>query len=279
MAGHTNKGARQMIIRQPAVANQFYPGDPLALRREIAQYIPTTVHAQPAKGVVSPHAGYVYSGHVAGAVYSKVIVPEHVVILGPNHTGYGTYAEIMTEGIWQMPFGDVPIAEDLAITIMENCPQLTDGYQAHLYEHSLEVQVPFLQYLQPNLKIVPICLGPLELNVCLAIGQGIARAIAGFGEPVLLVASTDMSHYVPVDVAKKLDGLAIREILKLDPVGLYNIVKQYGISMCGYVPTTITLEACKDLGAQNAELVKYATSGDVSGDYSRVVGYAGFVIR
>ncbi len=268
-----------MIIRQPAVANQFYTADPFALRRELSQYIPTTVHAHPAKAAICPHAGYIYSGHVAGAVYSKIKVPEHVVILGPNHTGYGSYAEIMTEGIWQMPMGEVPIASDLALSILEKSDSLSDGYQAHLYEHSLEVQVPFLQYLQPNLKIVPICLGPLELSSCLEIGKAISESITEFQEPVLMVASTDMSHYVPADVAQRLDGLAIKEVLRLDPKGLYETVKQYGISMCGYIPTTITLEACRLLGAQDAELVKYATSGDVNGDYSRVVGYAGFVIK
>ncbi len=268
-----------MIIRQPAVANQFYTGDPLALRREIAQYIPTTVHAHPAKAAVCPHAGYMYSGHVAGAVYSLIKVPEHVVILGPNHTGYGSYAEIMTEGIWQMPMGDVPISSSLARLILAKTDHLTDGYQAHLYEHSLEVQVPFLQYLQPELKIVPICLGPIELSACLDIGRALAEAVQDFDYPVLIVASTDMSHYVSAEVAQKLDGLAIKEVLRLNPEGLYNVVKQYGITMCGYIPTTITLEACRLLGAKEAELVKYATSGDINGDYSRVVGYAGFVIR
>lgn len=178
-----------------------------------------------------------------------------------------------------MPMGDVPIASSLAQLILSKTEQLTDGYQAHLYEHSLEVQVPFLQYLQPELKIVPICLGPIELEACLDIGRALAEAVLEFDHPVLLVASTDMSHYVSAEVAQKLDGLAIKEILKLDPEGLYNTVRQYGISMCGYVPTTITLEASRLLGAKQAELVKYATSGDVNGDYSRVVGYAGFIIR
>ncbi len=268
-----------MIIRQPAVANQFYPGDPYALRRELSQYIPTTVHAHPARGAICPHAGYIYSGHVAGAVYSRIKVPQHVVILGPNHTGYGSYAEIMTEGIWQMPMGDVPVSSTLARLILDKSSHLSDGYQAHMYEHSLEVQVPFLQYLQPELEIVPICLGPIGLDACLDIGRAVSEAVAEFEHPVLIVASTDMSHYVPADVAQKLDGLAIKEVLRLDPQGLYNTVKQYGISMCGYIPTTITLEACRLMGAREAELVKYANSGDVNGDYSRVVGYAGFVIK
>ncbi len=268
-----------MLIRRPAVANQFYEGDPIRLRSELSRLIPTTAHAKPAIAAVSPHAGYIYSGHVAGAVFSRVKVPEHVVIMGPNHTGYGSYAEIMTEGIWQMPMGDVPVAEDLAQSILNHSTVLQEGYQAHIYEHSLEVQIPFLQYLQPALKIAPICLGPLDLDSCLEIGRAVASAVKGFGHPVLLVASTDMSHYVPADVAKELDQLAIRKILALDPSGLYDTVKENGITMCGYIPTTITIEASNQLGATGAELVRYANSGEINNDYTRVVGYAGLVIR
>ncbi len=268
-----------MLLRKPAVANQFYDGDPRRLRSELSQLIPTTVHAKPAIAAISPHAGYIYSGHVAGAVFSRVRIPECVVLMGPNHTGYGSYAEIMTEGIWQMPLGDVEVDSELAMQILRRSSVLQQGYQAHLYEHSLEVQIPFLQYLQPALKIVPICLGPLDLNSCLEIGAAVASAVDAFGQPVLLVASTDMSHYIPAETAKELDTLAIKRILALDPAGLYNTVKDNGISMCGYIPTTITMEAANQLGAREAELIKYANSGDINGDYSRVVGYAGLVIR
>ena len=268
-----------MLLRRPAVANQFYEGDPVRLRSELATLIPTTAHAQPAIAAISPHAGYIYSGHVAGAVFSRVKVPEHVVIMGPNHTGYGSYAEIMTQGIWQMPLGDVPVSQELASLILDNSTVLQEGYQAHLYEHSLEVQVPFLQFLQPGLKIVPVCLGPLDLESCLEVGRAVASALASFEQPVLLVASTDMSHYVSAEVAKELDQLAIKQILALDPAGLYNTVKENGITMCGYVPTTATIEASNRIGASRAELVKYANSGEINGDYTRVVGYAGLVIR
>ena len=268
-----------MLIRKPAVANQFYEGDPARLRAELSQLIPTTAHAEPATAAVCPHAGYIYSGHVAGAVFSRVLVPEYVVLMGPNHTGYGSYAEIMTEGIWQMPLGDVSIASDLSLQILNQSSMLQEGYQAHLYEHSLEVQIPFLQYLQPALKIVPICLGPIGLDDCLEIGRAVASAISSFGKPVLLVASTDMSHYVSAEIAKELDTLAIKKILALDPAGLYNTVKENGISMCGYIPTTITIEASNQMGAEEADLIKYANSGDINGDYNRVVGYAGIVIR
>ena len=268
-----------MLIRKPAVANQFYEGDPVRLRAELSQLMPSTAHARTAIAAVSPHAGYIYSGHVAGAVFSGIKVPEHIVLMGPNHTGYGSYAEIMTEGIWQMPLGDVPVAADLSLQILNQSASLQEGYQAHLYEHSLEVQIPFLQYLQPSLKIVPICLGPLDLDTCMEIGRAVVSAVSAFGQPVLLVASTDMSHYVTAEIAKELDTLAIKKILALDPAGLYNTVKENGISMCGYIPTTITLEASTLMGAAGAELIKYANSGDINGDYNRVVGYAGIVIR
>ncbi|RUM90289.1 MAG: AmmeMemoRadiSam system protein B [Thermodesulfatator sp.] len=267
------------MIRRPAVANQFYDGDPVRLRAELSRLIPTTAHAKPALAAVSPHAGYIYSGHVAGAVFSRVTVPEYVIVMGPNHTGYGSYAEIMTEGVWQMPLGDVPIASDLADLILSRSNILQEGYQSHLYEHSLEVQIPFLQYLQPDLHIVPICLGPLDLESCLEIGRAVAAAIKAFSMPVLIVASTDMSHYVTADTAKEMDTLAIKRILALDPQGLYTTVKENGISMCGYIPTTIALEASNLLGAKQAELIKYANSGEINGDYNRVVGYAGLAIR
>ena len=266
-----------MLVRKPAVANQFYTGDPVALRRELSLLIPKTSHKREVKCAISPHAGYIYSGHVAGAVFARVIVPEKVIILGPNHTGYGSYAEIMSEGIWDMPLGQVPIDEELSRLLLSRSSVLEEGYQAHIYEHSLEVQIPFLQYLQPNLKICPICLGPIDISSCLEIGAAIAKTITEIDEPVLIVASTDMSHYISADAAKKLDYLAISRILDLDPQGLYETVKQYGISMCGYVPTTVSLEASKLLGARKAELVRYSNSGEINGDYSRVVGYAGCI--
>ncbi len=266
-----------MLVRKPAVANQFYTGDPVALGRELSLLIPKTSHRRQVICAISPHAGYVYSGHVAGAVFGRIIVPERVIILGPNHTGYGSLAEIMTEGIWDMPLGKVPIDEELSKRILSNSSVLEAGYQAHIYEHSLEVQVPFLQYLQPDVKICPICLGPIDISSCLEVGKAIFRALSAIDEPALIVASTDMSHYIPADAAKKLDYLAISRILDLDPEGLYETVKQYGITMCGYIPATISIEASKLLGAARAELVKYANSGDVNGDYSRVVGYAGLV--
>ncbi len=268
-----------MLVRRPAVANQFYDGDPVRLRSTVASLMPRAVTPEPAIAAISPHAGYIYSGHVAGAVFARVVVPRDVIILGPNHTGYGSYAAVMAHGLWEMPMGQVPIAEDLAGLILESSSVLDEDVEAHLYEHSLEVQVPFLQYRQPELQIVPICLGPLSLEACQEIGLAIERAVKVIGRPVLIVASTDMSHYVAAETAERLDSMAIQRILDLDPAGLYRTVRENNISMCGYIPTTIALYAAIGLGAREAELVKYSNSGEVSGDYSRVVGYAGLVVR
>jgi len=220
-----------------------------------------------------------YSGHVAGAVYGAVAVPQTALILGLNHTGVGSQAAVMSRGVWAMPMGDVVIDEDLARVLLDSSRYLEDDVQAHLYEHSLEVQVPFLQYRQPGLAIVPVCLGSLPIEVCQEIGAAVAAAVQRAGRPVLIVASTDMTHYEPLARAEEQDGLAIERILSLDPAGLYKVVRDRRISMCGVVPTTVALVAALGLGAKACRLVRYATSGDITGDYSRVVGYAGFILE
>ncbi|MGB9712277.1 MAG: AmmeMemoRadiSam system protein B [Dissulfurimicrobium sp.] len=267
------------MIRKPAVANQFYDGDPLRLHHEVGRLIRRITGPRPALMVVSPHAGYMYSGHVAGAVFRMIDVPETCVILGPNHTGLGEPAAVMTSGSWAMPMGTIPIEESLAAELIKESGYLADDANAHVYEHSIEVQLPFLQYRQPDLKIVPICLSVLSYQICKEIGLAIARAIVRFSKPVLLVASTDMSHYEPRDSAESKDKEALKYILNLDPEGLYNTVRARGISMCGVIPTAAALTAAISLGASKASLVKYTTSGDITGDYRNVVGYAGCVIE
>ncbi len=266
------------MIRPPAVANQFYDEDPERLSRQLDYLLTTRAPVQDAIAVVSPHAGYIYSGHVAGAVFARVRVPDTVVIIGPSHTGIGSPGAVMLKGAWSTPLGLVPIREDLAKRIVDICPFLEEDVQAHLYEHSLEVQVPFLQKRNPNVSIIPICLAGFNYAECEQIGLSISRAIKDFPEKVLIVASTDMTHYEPVDQAEAKDRLAIERILSLDPKGLLNTVRVNNITMCGVIPTTVTLVAALDLGATKAELVKYATSGDINGNYSQVVGYAGLVI-
>jgi len=267
------------MIRQPAVANQFYDGSPTRLHYELGKLIGSTKEARSAKAIVAPHAGYMYSGAVAGLAYAQVEVPETVVIFGPSHTGVGSPAAVMAKGAWSMPMGTVTISEDFAAMIVESSDYLEDDASAHTYEHSLEVQIPFLQYRQPNLSIVPICLKNLPFPVCKEIGSAIAGAVKQAGKPVLLVASTDMTHYESQEQAEAKDHLAIDKILALDPDGLLETVRGHNISMCGVIPTTVILVASLALGASSAKLIRYATSGDVTGDYVQVVGYASFIIK
>jgi AmmeMemoRadiSam system protein B len=266
------------MIRKPAVSSQFYDGDPSRLYARLATLVGSTEGSMPAIGIIAPHAGYMYSGGVAGAVYAQVEVPETVVVLGVNHTGLGAPAAVMSSGAWAMPMGSVPIAEDLAELVLQRSKYLEDDIHAHMREHSLEVQVPFLQYRQKKLSIVPICLGLLPYHICEEIGSAVAEAVRQLGRPVLLVASTDMTHYESQQRAEAKDRFALDKILSLDPRGLFDTVRGQGISMCGVIPATSTLVAALALGARSSRLIRYATSGDVTGDYQRVVGYAGLVI-
>ncbi len=266
------------MIRKPAVAGQFYPSNPKALKSEVMSYFDSGVDRIKVKGVVSPHAGYIYSGRVCGEVFSRVEIPDHVIVLGPNHRGMGRSASIMTDGVWDMPLGVVEIDKDLSGRILKKSSIVSDDPKAHSFEHSLEVQLPFIQVIKENFLLTPIALGSLLISECLTLGGEIASAIRDFGEDVLIVASSDMTHYEPVEYAKEQDQDAIDEILRLDPEGVYNTVRRKGITMCGYIPVAVMLKAAVELGAKKAELIDYMTSGDTSGDYRSVVGYAGLIV-
>ena len=269
------------MSRMPAVANMFYPGDKSRLEEQLNVFVKPVPEPKGVLAAISPHAGYMYSGGVAGAVFSQIRVPDTVVILGPNHRGLGATVAVNTSGVWDMPLGPVPINEALAEAILQvstSVVKMKDDSEAHEMEHSIEVQVPFLQFLQPELSIVPIALSHLNYDACQEIGHALAQGVKDYSKEVLLVASTDMTHYESQETAKAKDKLAIDRILDLDPKGLHETVVRHGISMCGVIPTTIVLDACKVMGAGNAELVQYATSGDVTGDYAQVVGYAGFIV-
>ncbi len=265
--------------RKPAVAGQFYPLNPKTLEREVSSFLTPIGEKKRAIGVVSPHAGYVYSGKIAGLVFSRVVIPEIVVVLGPNHRGVGRDVAVMARGSWEMPFGDVPIDEGLARTILESSKLAVEDERAHSLEHSLEVQVPFIQTVRPDFRLVPIALGRLSLPECLAFGRELAAAVSGHAGECLIVASSDMTHYEPARVAEEKDRTVIDQILRLDPDAVYETVRDNHITMCGVIPVTIMLAAARELGAQEAELAGYMTSGDTSGDYSSVVGYAGVIIR
>jgi AmmeMemoRadiSam system protein B len=276
---YIRKEGREAMNRKPSVAGQFYPLNPRTLEREVSSFLTPSGEKKRAIGVVSPHAGYVYSGKVAGMVFSRVVIPESVIILGPNHRGVGPGVAVMARGSWEMPSGVVPIDEGLARTILESSKLVAEDERAHALEHSLEVQVPFLQALRPDFRLVPIALGRLSLPECLALGGKLASAIKGHTGDVLIVASSDMTHYEPAREAEKKDRMVIDQILRLDPDAVYQTVRDNGITMCGVVPVTIMLAAARELGAQGAELAGYMTSGDTSGDYGSVVGYAGVIIR
>jgi MEMO1 family protein len=261
--------------RMPAVSGQFYPGTAAGLSRALLELTREGKAREPAIGVVAPHAGYVYSGAVAGEVFSSIQVPGRAVIFCPNHTGIGEDAAIVSHGAWRMPWGDVPIDEELAARLETACPLLREDASAHSREHAVEVQIPFLHRFRPDVRIVPVALGRLSLEECRDLGEGMADAIAGDAERPLLVASSDMSHYVPDAVARTKDRMAIDRMLALDPEGLYRTVRTERISMCGVVPATVVLFAARRLGATSARLIRYATSGDVSREFDQVVGYAG----
>ena len=274
----TNSEVMKMI-REPAVANQFYPGREGDLKKDVSGRIKEVKNKEKVLALVSPHAGYMYSGNVAGAVFSMAEITKDVIVMGPNHHGLGAPFALMAHGKWKMPGGDITINEKLANLLVEESRWLRADDQAHVNEHSVEVQLPFIQYIKSDVEFVPVVLGRADFKTCEEIGTAIARAIKRYGEPVVVIASTDMTHYESQESAKHKDQLAIERILSLDPAGLLETVNRNNISMCGVVPTTIALVAAKELGATKARLVEYATSGDVSGDYSYVVGYAGFIIK
>lgn len=267
-------------LREPAVAGRFYPGRADELRRQVAALLdPKAVPPRPALALVGPHAGYVYSGEIAGQTWARVEVPRRVVLMCPNHTGRGVPRSLWPGGGWRLPTGVVPIDEALGEAIRARCGAKPDR-AAHLHEHSLEVHLPFALARQPKLRIAALCLAGLSLDECREVGEGLAEVVRESGdEPVLLVASTDMSHYIGADEAAALDGMALERVRALDPEGLHRTVRSHRISMCGVLPTTVALFAARALGATEAELVRYGNSGERSGDYERVVGYAGVVVR
>jgi AmmeMemoRadiSam system protein B len=267
------------MMRRPAVSGQFYYSNAARLKKQVEQHIIEDAPKERVIGIVSPHAGLMYSGHVAGAVYSSIKFPDTFILIGPNHTGLGSDVSIMSSGQWEIPTGVFAIDEKLGKTIIEKTPYVSDDIQAHMFEHSLEVQLPFISYFSDSVKIVPVTVITASLQMCKDIGEGIASAVKEIGYDVVIAASSDMSHYVHDSTARKLDSMVIQELLGLNPEGLYNIVKKERISMCGYMPVTVMLYAAKALGAKEAALVKYATSGDISGDYEQVVGYAGIIIK
>jgi AmmeMemoRadiSam system protein B len=266
------------MIRQPAVAGRFYPADPRILLREVEEYTPVAADPVQAYCVVSPHAGYMYSGHVAGAVFGAVRLPAHFILLGPNHTGAGSALGLSPASEWVTPLGRAVVDAGLKARLLAEIPPLEEDAASHLREHSLEVQLPFLQARVRDLRFAAICVGTTRYDDLTALGDGIARVVRSWPEPVLIVASSDMTHYESAEEAREKDALAIERVGALDPAGLYRVVLQKDISMCGFAPTVAALIAARGLGASSGRLIRYSNSGEVSRDFDRVVGYAGMAV-
>lgn len=267
-------------LRKPAVAGQFYPSSRQELKKQIEAFIPAKAEKIDAIACILPHAGYIYSGRVAAETVSRLIIKDTVILLGPNHTGYGTEFSIMTQGSWQTPLGEIKIESGLASRILKNSEYLKDDNAAHLYEHSLEVELPFLQYFKTDFKIVPIVIASSRIEALKAIGKTIASTVveSKLKGSVLMVASSDMTHYEPQGEAERKDKQAIEAIIELNEDKLFERIRKLDISMCGYAPVIAMIAAAKALGAKTAQLIKYQTSGDVTGDKTSVVGYAGLIL-
>jgi AmmeMemoRadiSam system protein B len=267
-------------VRPMAVAGRFYPADADELAGAVAEHLARGAAAPRGQviAVMVPHAGYVYSGDVAGQVFANIDVPEAVIVLCPNHTGRGARISIAAASAFAMPGGTVPIDAELAAALRAELPGAEMDDDAHRHEHAIEVELPFLHARQERVRIVPLVLGGLSEAEAIELGRGLWRAAKRSKARPLVVASSDMSHYLPDAEARRVDQVALAPLLALDPGGLYRTVYQRQISMCGYIPATAMLAYAREAGAYRPELVGYATSGDAFGDRERVVGYAGVVV-
>lgn len=266
--------------RKPVVAGQFYPGRADQLSSMVGEFLSKAGEKAQERTILamSPHAGYIFSGTVAGLTLGRANLAKTVLLLGPNHTGMGSRFAVWSAGVWDLPGGGLRVDEELARALLDSDARLVPDQAAHAREHSLEVLLPFLRAIDPETSIVPVAVGEPRLEALLAVGEAVGKVLADWREPVSIVVSSDMSHYVSHEDAKRRDALALKPILDLDPAEAYRVVRENGITMCGIMPLTVGLTAAKALGASKAELVAYATSGEASGDYAQVVGYAGVLV-
>ncbi|MDE2217471.1 MAG: AmmeMemoRadiSam system protein B [Planctomycetota bacterium] len=266
------------MIRQPAVAGSFYSGDAIQLKSDIEGLVIKDCKKQLALGIVSPHAGYMYSGRVAGNLYSKIKIPDTVAILAPNHTGYGASYSIWPGGLWRTPLGDVEVDEEVVDELVHVCDLVEKDREAHEREHAAEVQIPFIQYFNPHSKIVVMVISSGNIADLKNIGKSLSQVLQKLRPNALVVASSDMTHYEPQSSVNRKDKIAINEILSLSEDNLYYKAREMHITMCGIYPAVTMLVCSKERGAKKAELVCYETSGDITGDYDQVVGYAGIMV-
>jgi AmmeMemoRadiSam system protein B len=269
-------------VRRPAVAGSFYPDDPDLLRRLVRECLgPPSGERRSARAAIVPHAGLVYSGRCAGAVFRTVSLPPVVVILAPNHTGIcraGGGVSVWTRGAFDTPLGRSPVAEEMAVALATHCPLAEPDTEAHRGEHAVEVELPFIQVLAPNTAIVPVVLAVDDWDSCQSVADGLVAAMRGREGDVLVLASSDMTHYEPAASADRKDRLALEAVTRLDGRALLDVCRRERVTMCGRGPAAVALEAARRLGATTAELIDYRHSGMVTGDDSRVVAYAGVII-
>lgn len=268
------------MARLAAVAGRFYPSDSEELLVEVQRLLRSAGESKPrtAIGLMVPHAAYAFSGRVAGAAYARVVVPDRVVILSPNHTGLGARVAIASDGPFVTPMGEVPLDEDLSARIAAASPEATRDDLAHAEEHGVEVHLPFLLARNPNVRVAAVCLRTMSCSLAEAVGEAVAAAVKACGEPVLIVASSDLNHHEPRRVAARKDRMVLERLSGLDARGLYAAAVEHHVSMCGLVPAVSMLVAARALGARAAEVAAYQCSGDVNGDDSSVVGYAGVLV-
>jgi len=266
--------------RHPVVAGRFYDAHPNTLYGLVDQYLAAGGEKRRETTLLAmvPHAGYIYSGAVCGQTLGAANLAETILLLGPNHTGRGESFSLWDEGAWSIPGGSLDVDVKLAEALLDADSNITPDASAHTGEHSIEVILPFLNRLNPATTIVPIAISMPSLWVLRQVGVAIGRALKAFGRPVSMVVSSDMSHYISHDEARKKDSMALDEVVKLDPSGMFDVVRSNNISMCGVMPMTVGLFAALELGATRGELIAYATSGEVSGDFEQVVGYAGVLV-
>jgi len=269
------------MLRLPAVAGHFYPAKPEALLSLVQEFTRSgsNVARQKVRACLVPHAGLVYSGAVAGAVFARIALPKKILMLGVRHYAHGAEQAVLCEGAFRTPLGDVPIDTSLAHQLVKECPALREDALAHQQEHSLEVELPFLQSLAPGFSFVPVAVGSLHFAKLQQTGEGIARVLERHPEEILIVTSSDLNHYEDDQTTRAKDQLAIDRLLQLDADGLLQTCRQHQISMCGLGAAIILLTALQKLGVKSAELIRHETSGDINGDRSAVVGYAGLIFN
>lgn len=266
-------------LREPAVSGLFYPDEKTVLEKQVSSLLETKENYPDSKAILVPHAGYIYSGKTAGLVFGSVTLSKSVLLIGPNHTGLGETLALYAEGCWRTPLGDTAIDEALAQSLRDADPQIAADTLAHLKEHSLEVELPFLQHLDCEIRIVPLVVGSGDYGLLEKLGEAMATVIQKSEETPMLVVSSDMTHFETAETAKEKDTHALEAMKALDPRALYEAVRKYDISMCGWAPAVAALVALNRLGATKGTLVDYTHSGEVTGDSSNIVAYAGMVFQ